>query len=502
MSGFPWAQLSTEIWLCVLGLGLLVADLFVTDARRHLLGYAALAGLALALVPASGVCASAAAERALFGGLYQADHLQTFFRVFTVLGSLMVTLLSLDYLAHIRLDRGVYFALLVFATLAMVLLSGSNDLVMIYLSIEFLSITSYVLAGFLMGRDKVDLAETKASNEASLKYLIYGAVASGVMLYGFSLLYGLAGSTELDKIAVALRSPVNNDLVKLLALALVMVGLGFKISAVPFHQWAPDVYQGAPTPVAALLAVGSKGAAFALVTRFLVLGLGSWQGHWAPLLAILATASMFVGNLLAMVQRNVKRMLGYSGVAHAGYMLVALICNDGQNTGVQALLIYLMAYLLMNLGAFGFVVWYQRSTGSEQIDDYAGLARRDTPAAVALSFLLLSLTGIPGTAGFIGKLHVLLTTVTPQWWWLGLVVVLNSALSAYYYWNLARIMWLEAPREGVELKPAVCAPAVLYVCTIFTLVFGIQWGWLRDLSERPLTSIHASATVGSVNSAR
>jgi proton-translocating NADH-quinone oxidoreductase chain N len=487
--------MATELWLAGLGLVMLTADCLLSPRRGHWLGWLGLAGLLAAFVPAAGGCETSCANPALFGGLYMADHFLSFFRIFAVLQGVLVTLLSLDYLEHIRVDRGVYFTLLIFATLAMILLAGANDLVMIYLSVEFLSITSYILAGFLLGADKAHLGEIKRSAEASLKYLIYGAVASAVMLYGFSLMYGLAGGTDLTRIAATFGQP-GNELVKLLAVALALVGLGFKVSAVPFHQWAPDVYEGAPTPVTALLAVGSKGAAFALLARVMILGLGGFQGHWSSLLAIIAVATMFTGNLLALVQSNFKRLLAYSAIAHAGYMLVALVCDDPEHhRGVQALLIYLMAYLLMTLGTFAFVIWYQRQTGSENIEDYAGLAGRDAPMAVVLSILMLSLTGIPPTAGFIGKLHILLCTANPQWWWLGAVVVINSVISLYYYWNVARLMWLVEPT--VEFKPrrTLCTPAVVWFCGLLTLGLGLQFEPLLSVSDAPLAPFAGEAAL-------
>jgi proton-translocating NADH-quinone oxidoreductase chain N len=363
VSGFPWGQLATELWLGGLGLAMLVIDLLIAAPRRkRLVGYVGLVGLLLAIVPASGFFMPVDLDTSMFGGLYQTDRLQTFFRLFAVAQGILVTLMSFDYLHHLRVDRGVYFSLIVFGTLAMVLLAGSNDLLMIYLNVEFLSITSYILAGFLLGADKANLGEIKRSAEASIKYLIFGAVASAVMLYGFSLLYGLAGSTSLAAVAKVFNNGGNEPL-KLLAVALAFVGLGFKVSAVPFHQWAPDVYQGAPTPVSAFLAVGSKGAAFAVIVRFFIVALGGWQAHWGPLLSILAVATMFAGNLLALLQSNIKRMLAYSSVAHAGYMLVAVICDGPDHRGVQALLIYLAAYLLMTAGAFAVAINYQKRTG-------------------------------------------------------------------------------------------------------------------------------------------
>lgn len=490
MTPFPWAGLSTEIALCALGVGLFVVDTFITDPKRkHWLGYLAFGGLLLCLVPASGVCADNSTPTALFGGLYLTDGFHLFFRMFAVLVGALTVLLSMEYLEHIRLDRGLYFVLLVFTTLAVVLVAGAGDLLMIYLSIEFLSIGSYVLAAFLLGRDKSALSEVKKSNEASLKYLIYGSVSSGVMLYGFSLLYGLAGSTGLAEVAKAVADP-SNQLLKTLALLFALGGLAFKISAVPFHQWTPDVYEGAPTPVVAFLATASKAAAFAVLARLLVIGLGGWHEQWAALVSVIAVATMFIGNLLALLQGNIKRMLAYSSVAHAGYLLVALIVSGADGAGLQALLIYLSVYLFMTIGAFAVVVYEQRNTGSEQIESYAGLAERSPLVAASMLIFMLSLTGIPPTAGFIGKLFILKAAVAdPGYWWLGLCIIVNSVISAFYYMNVVRVMYFHRPSAEVQQRPALTSLVVLGVCAVATILLGLQFGFLVDLTHGPMSAV-------------
>lgn len=503
MTAFPWGGLSTELSLCLLGTVLLLLDVVVRDPRRkHVLGYVALGGLLLCLVPASGVCTPLGVVD-LFGGLYRVDAFGQFFRLIGILSGVLVILLSFDYLEHIRLDRGIYFTLIVFGVLAVVLLAGANDLIMVYLAVEFLSITSYVLAGFILGRDKPHLAEIKRSTEASLKYLVYGAVASAVMLYGFSLLYGLAGSTRLTAIASAYAAP-GNDLVKLTAVALALAGLGFKVAAAPFHQWAPDVYEGSPTPVAAFLAVASKAAAFAALLRVLVIGLGvgefsSELADWRVLVGLVAVVTMFTGNLLALLQSNLKRLLGYSSVAHAGYLLVGVTANysveaqgglSPRYDGAQALLIYLAAYLFMTIGAFAVAVWYERGSGTNLIDDYAGLGHRAPLPAFAMAVFMLGLTGIPPTGGFIGKLFLLKASViAPGQWWLGLMIVINSVISAFYYVNVIRLMYLQPPREGVTFRPAFCSPAVYALCAAMTLIMGLAFGVLIDITRVPLGAV-------------
>ncbi len=374
------------------------------------------------------------------------DGLALFFMLFTVLVLAIVGLSAGEYVQKHTPFRGEFYALMLLAGLSIMLASSATNLVMIYLSIEFLSITSYVLTGYL--RDDA------RSTEGAIKYFIYGAAASAVMLYGFSLLYGATGATGLAEIATALAtgSPTVRWLI-FPALIMVLAGLGFKIALVPFHQWSPDAYEGAPTPVTAFLSVGPKAAGFAVMIRFLIVALPAFQVDWSALLAGVAILTMSLGNLIALWQNNVKRMLAYSSIAQAGYMLIGLAAlaplSESWTTGINGLLLYLFAYLFTNLGAFAVVIAVENRTGSANVPDFAGLLRRSPFLALAMFIFLLSLIGIPPTGGFMGKLFVFGAAVQRQMVLLAVIGVLNSVVSVYYYYAIMRQMFFQ-PAEGAE----------------------------------------------------
>jgi NADH-quinone oxidoreductase subunit N len=361
------------------------------------------------------------------------DPLALFFKLVTVLVLAIIILSAGEYVKAHTPFRGEFYALMLLAGLSIMLASAATNLVMIYLSIEFLSITSYVLTGYL--RDDA------RSTEAALKYFIYGAAASAVMLYGFSLLYGATGATGLVEIAAALAT--GSATLRWLifpALVMVLAGLGFKIALVPFHQWSPDAYEGAPTPVTAFLSVGPKAAGFAVLIRFLIVALPAFQVNWSAVLAGVAILTMSLGNLIALWQTNVKRMLAYSSIAQAGYMLIGLAAlaplADSWTNGLNALLLYLFAYLFTNLGAFAVVIAVEDGTGSVNLPDFSGLIRRSPFLAVSMFVFLLSLIGIPPTGGFMGKLFVFGAAVQRQMILLAVIGVLNSVISVYYYYKI------------------------------------------------------------------
>ena len=374
------------------------------------------------------------------------DGLALFFMLFTVLVLAIVGLSAGEYVQKHTPFRGEFYALMLLAGLSIMLASSATNLVMIYLSIEFLSITSYILTGYL--RDDA------RSTEGAIKYFIYGAAASAVMLYGFSLLYGATGATGLAEIAAALAagSPTVQWLI-FPALIMVLAGLGFKIALVPFHQWSPDAYEGAPTPVTAFLSVGPKAAGFAVMIRFLIVALPAFQVDWSALLAGIAILTMSLGNLIALWQNNVKRMLAYSSIAQAGYMLIGLAAlaplSESWTTGINGLLLYLFAYLFTNLGAFAVVIAVENRTGSANVSDFAGLLQRSPFLAVTMYIFLLSLIGIPPTGGFMGKLFVFGAAVQRQMVLLAVIGVLNSVVSVYYYYAIMRQMFFQ-PADGAE----------------------------------------------------
>jgi NADH-quinone oxidoreductase subunit N len=346
---------------------------------------------------------------------------------------------------------------------------------MLYLSLELVSIPSYLLAGYLKGRE--------SSIEASMKYVVYGATASGVMIYGFSLLFGLTGTTQIGEMGRALAQG-KAALPMYLAAAMVTVGFGYKIAAVPFHMWSPDVYEGAPTPVTAFLSVGPKAAGFAVLVRFFYTvfaspdaATGVWSlsssVDWTLLFAVLSAATMTVGNLVAINQKNVKRLLAYSSIAHAGYMLMGFVLLTP--AGLKAILFYLVVYLFMNLGAFYVVILVANGTRSEDIADYSGLGSRAPFAAVSLAVFLFALTGIPPFSGFIGKVYLFAEVINRGVYWLAMVAAINSAISLYYYARIVKVMFLEDPKESAELSVPAFPRAVLCLLAVPTLVLGVYW---------------------------
>ncbi len=454
-----------EIALCLVGLAVLILDLIVPrrESGRTVVVIAAIVGLLGCLKLAVDLWGNAPITE--FHGSYAIDGLAIFLKAFFIITGILVVLLAADFFRKSQ-AFGEFFVLLVFLVLGMCLLAGANDLILIYLAFELVSLTSYLFAAWKK-RDR-------KSNEAGIKYFIYGAAASGVMLYGLTLIYAVGGSTNLLVMSVSMMRPYPGAglaLVAVLGVVLMVVGLGYKISMVPFHAWAPDVYEGAPTPVTALLSVGPKAAGFAVLLRvFYVLG-PSLHVPWQVVFAILAVLTMFTGNLLAIRQTNVKRMMAYSSIAHAGYMLIGFVVGPSELWGLPAILVYLVAYLLMNLGLFGVVVLLERNGGTAAIDDFAGLAKAAPGLALITVVFLLSLTGIPPTAGFLGKLYLFAAAIkSREWAWLAVIGIINSVISLYYYMNIARLMYFEkTEKQGIASAPRGVS-AVIWFTAIATLV--------------------------------
>ncbi|MGE5753304.1 MAG: NADH-quinone oxidoreductase subunit N [Deltaproteobacteria bacterium] len=411
----------------------------------------------------------------LFEGMVALDGFAVFFKALTALATIVVIFMSMDSAELSGKSQAEYYVFLLSVLLGMFLLSAATDLVMLYLSLELVSIPSYLLAGYLKGRE--------SSNEASMKYVVYGATASGVMIYGFSLLYGLTGTTQIGEIGRALAAG-KTALPLYLSAVMVTVGFGYKIAAVPFHMWSPDVYEGAPIPVTAFLSVGPKAAGFAVLVRFFYTVFASPDGaggpwtlsssvDWTLLFAVLSAATMTVGNLVAVSQKNVKRLLAYSSIAHAGYMLMGFVLLTP--AGIQAILFYLVVYLFMNLGAFYVVILVANGTRSENISDYAGLGSRAPFAAVSLAIFLFALTGIPPFSGFIGKVYLFAEVINRGVYWLAVVAALNSVVSLYYYARIVKVMFLEDPVEKAELAVPVFPRALLCLLAVPTLLLGIYW---------------------------
>ncbi len=453
-----------EIALATVGVVVLIVDLCVRHGdRSRLTPIAALAGLVGCLAYTLSLVASG--DQAGFAGSVTSDAFAAFFRVLFCLITGLVILTGLDYFRCLPGGQGEVYALLLFATMGMSLLAISSDLIMIYLAVEFVSITSYVLAGYL----KAD----RRSNEAALKYFLFGAACSAMMLYGMTLLYGATGQTAIRAIADEL--PYASASVSLLALAMILVGFGFKIAMAPFHAWAPDVYEGAPTPFAALFSAGPKLAGFAVLVRFLLTGLPeAAQASWVPMLAALSAVTMTVGNVGALRQTNIKRMLAYSGIAHAGYLLIGVVAFATAEVGLAALLYYAIAYAMMNLGAFGVAIVVELNVGSAAIPRWSGLAQRAPVLALTMVVFLLSLAGIPPTAGFFGKLYLFLAAIGSEGlWWLALVAIANSVVSLYYYANVIRFMYFGETAGGGGVPVGLAAALGVGVCFVLTLVMAV-----------------------------
>lgn len=469
MSSIDLWSLAPELWLVGLGVILLLMDLVTPQGRKYLVGIVGAVGLLLSILPAVGLQGE---PRSILFGSYVVDGFAVFFKVVIAIATALVILASIAYFNPPSHFEGEFYALLVFMAVGLELMAASADLILLVLSIEFVSLISYVLAGYLKTNPK--------SNEAGVKYFLFGAAASAVMLFGFSLLYGLSGTTNIYELAIRFRSATPATLY--VGVAMMLTGFGFKISIVPFHQWTPDVYEGAPTPVAAFLSVGSKAAAFAALVRTLLVAIDPTRVDWVLLLAILAAISMTLGNLLALPQRNIKRMLAYSSIAHAGFLLIGVVAYRG-NFGLPGLLIYLFGYTFTQLGAFFVVVLVGRQLGSDAIPDYAGLARRAPVSAFLMAVFMLSLIGIPPTAVFLGKFYLLAAAVDNHFVWLAIVALINSALSVVYYMGVIRAMYVLPTTTTTALVEPASLEVALGVAGVGTLLVGLYPQPIIDLAR-------------------
>jgi len=418
----------------------------------------------------------------IFSGMIAVDPFAVFFKSLLAVCTLIIFLFSI-FSSEVQTTMkrmAEYYSLLVAMTLGMFLMAGVTNVLMMVLAMELTSLSSYILAGYTK--------EAADSSEASLKYIIYGAVSSGVMLYGISILFGLTGAMDYTGINQSLSLNIPNHLALLTAVVFVVVGFGYKISAVPFHFWTPDVYEGAPITVTAFLSVASKAAGFAMMIRFfkvvfidtsvLAAPTGMWTSlygfEWNKLLAILSVLTMTLGNLVAVWQDNLKRLLAYSSIAHAGYMLMGVVVLSDQ--GIAAVLIYFIMYLVMNLGAFFVVMLVANKTGSEDISAYRGLGYRTPLVGVAMAIFLVSLTGLPPTAGFIGKLYLFGALLEAKWIWLAVVGAFNSVISLYYYARVFRYMFLrdsEGQTSSITLHRSEAILLLAFV--IVTILFGLYF---------------------------
>ena len=448
-----------EVILIGVGLLVLLADLFLPASKKSLLGILALLGLAGS---AWAGCSLWGKEMFLFGHLYILDPYGVFFKLL-FLGAAFVTVsISLRYLSWMNLPQGEYFALLLFSTVGMMGMASGTDLLSIYLGLEIMTISSYALVGFLK--------KERPSLEGALKYFILGAFNSGILLYGIALLYGALGTTDLSQIGERLAQNRPSPML-FSAAALLIAGFAFKISAFPFHMWVPDAYEGSPTPIAGFISVASKAASFAALLRFFFLALSPFKEEWQTLVIFLSIATMTVGNLLALSQESLKRMLAYSSIAHAGYLLIGVAA--GNSLGLTAVLFYFIAYAFMNIGAFAMIILLaKRDNRAESIEAFKGLARRHPFWAFCFLIFLLSLAGIPPSAGFIGKFYLFAAAIQSGLYPLALIGVLNSVLALVYYFRVVREMYMTETARPVTISTALELRISLALLAFLTLLAG------------------------------
>jgi NADH-quinone oxidoreductase subunit N len=439
----------------------LMLDLFVGKESKGILGWlsvialAAAAGATYRLMGVSG---------AFFNGTFLLDPFSTFFKFIFYISCGLGILVSISYLKNENIFRGEYYALMLFATSGMMLMASAGDLITLYLGLELMALSVYVLAGFI--RHDV------RSNEAAIKYLVLGAFSSGIMLYGMSLLYGLSGTTNLAGILAFLKAADLTNPIIFLAMMMLVVSFGFKVAAVPFHMWVPDVYEGSPTSVTAFMSAGPKVAGFAVLLRVFLYSFAPLHEHTTAIISGLAVLTMGLGNIMALSQTNIKRMLAYSSIAHAGYALVGLAA--GGPDGTASVMFYVFIYALTNLGAFGVVIMLRKAgERGEEIADYAGLGKTNKTAAFLMLIFMISLAGIPSVAGFMGKFYVFKSAVAAGLTWLAVVGVLFSALSAYFYLRVIMVMYMNEPKGNIELMTSPSLALALAISATAVICIGV-----------------------------
>jgi len=471
-------SLLPELVLLIGGLLILLLDIGQSGQNGHSTGRAyMLVSILFLIVSLIGVMFQAGMSPVIELGMVALDPFASFLKMIVIVGMSLVAVGGGSFMNRHTNNHGEFWSLFLFVTLAMTIAVSANNLLLLFLSIEALSITSYILAGFLRENDR--------SSEAGLKYFIYGSVSTALMLYGMSLLYGASGSLDLTEIGAAFTNDSTLHTVIPLATLLTLAGLGFKASLAPFYQWAPDTYDGAPTPVTAYLSTASKAVGFAVMARVLIVAIGAYQMNWVPILGGLAVLTMTAGNVVALRQRSVKRMLAYSSVAQAGYILLGLtavvsgqsadVTTLGMN-GLNGLLIYLFAYLFTNIGAFMVVLAVEDYTGSTDVTAYSDLIHRSPALAWSMLVFMLSLTGIPLTGGFVGKFYVFGATVQHQYFWLAGIALINVGIGAYYYMRVVRQMFFiggEEAEEPVKVPVPIPLQVVVALCVLATLWIGI-----------------------------
>lgn len=469
-----------EILLLVLAGLVLLLDLIWKHEQRRRLGWVTAAGLIVIAAVSTAAARPGADSELLWGGMIRHDWLGFIFKMLFLFAAAVTALLSMD-LERLG-ERGEFYVLMIASTIGMCLMASASNLIMLYLAIETTSIPLYVLAGFMTREEK--------STESGFKYLLFGAMSSTVMLYGFSLLFGFTGTTDLSELAAVVTAGEVPIGALVGSLGLILVGFAFKISAFPFHFWAPDVYEGAPTPIAGFLSTASKAAGFAVVVRFFMVGFSGddVMPFWVGIITVISVLTMTLGNAVALAQKNIKRLLAYSSIAHAGYALIGVVAFS--ELGLSSVVYYLFAYVVTNLAAFGVVVIFWRIVCSDEIASYAGLSRRSPGLALAMLVAFLSLAGMPPLGGFVAKIFVFAAAVQANMIWLAFVGVLNSIVGLYYYLTVLKVVYLYRSEDENKPLPVTRPQSVaLVVLCAGIIVIGTVFGPWFGLSSAAASAI-------------
>jgi NADH-quinone oxidoreductase subunit N len=464
--------IAPEIVMVCTALMLILIDLIVR--KKEVVAAAGVIGTIVALYLSFKIYILVGSQIA-FGGMLVLDGYSNFFKLIFYITIILTIAISLRYMSVERASFGEYYSLLLFATTGMMIVASSLDLIVLYLGLELMSLSTYILVGIIRHDTR--------SNEAAIKYFLLGGFSSAFLLYGASLIYGLTGTTEIMSIAVFVRDyGLAGNHTLLLSMVLFAVAFGFKISAVPFHMWAPDAYEGAPTSITAFMSVGPKAAGFVALGRVFMIAFSSVQVEWTVVLIPLAVLSMCIGNIVAIAQTNIKRMLAYSSIAHAGYALLGIIA--GTTGGILSMMSYMFIYTFMNIGAFSVVIMLRREGfRGEDISDYEGLAKTHPLASALMLVFMFSLTGIPPTAGFIAKFNVFMEAIHAGYVTLVVIAVIFSVASAFFYLRIVMYMYMKEPREEVRLTTSVPLGFALAITTLVVIVLGIFPSWLLDFAR-------------------
>jgi NADH-quinone oxidoreductase subunit N len=463
--------IAPEVFLFLWALFLLFVNLKSRDKRPRQAGILALLGLLITLF-----LSLTTPDGSFFGKTFLSDPYARAFKLIFIGAAILTVLGSVDFAIKRLIHHGEFYSLLLFCTTGMMFLASAGELISMYVALELSTISLYILAAYM----KRDLKST----EAGLKYLILGAASSGILLYGLSLIYGLTGTTVMSEIGIRLFVGPGTKLAAFFAIVMFVAGFGFKLAAAPFHMWAPDVYEGAPTPVTAFLSVASKAAGLVAFVRLFFESLLIAKSEWVVVLELVAILAMVVGNVVALLQKNIKRMLAYSSIGQVGYVLVAL--SAGIDLSVGSMMIFLLAYLFANIGAFIVVIAFSNVTGSDQIDDYSGLMKKSPAVAVIMTIFMLSLVGIPPTGGFLGKYWLFGAAVKEGLYGIVIVAILTSVISLFYYMNVVRVMVFHKPKDNSGVTVPGLIKIGLTVSVVMVLIIGVlpntfyRWGLLAS----------------------